>query len=199
MNSFFAFVFRQKYITRWALMRNISPENLSQHSAEVAVLAHALALIGNRIFGRSYDPDRIAAAALFHDVPEVITGDLPTPVKYASPALKRDYTVMEQAAIARLLSRLPAPLREDYAALLTQDTLSGEEKRLLKAADKLSAYVKCLEEEKGGNAEFRSAAASTLSALEEMDCEELSYFMTELLPAFRLTLDEISRDGEDAL
>lgn len=192
MNSFFAFVFRQKYITRWALMRNISPESLSEHSAEVAVLAHALALIGNRIYGKDYQPDRIASAALFHDVPEVITGDLPTPIKYFSPALKSDYKLIEDNAIETLLDRLPPELRADYSALLRASDLDAPSRLLIKAADKLAAYIKCLEEEKGGNTEFRSAAASTLNALEQFDCPELQYFLTELLPAFRMTLDEIS-------
>lgn len=192
MNSFFAFCFRQKYITRWALMRNISPETLSEHSAEVAILAHALALIGNRIYGASHNPDRIACAALFHDVPEVITGDLPTPIKYFSPAIKQGYGAIEETAIETLLSRLPEELRADYASLLRASEQDEETVRLIKAADKLAAYIKCLEEEKGGNTEFRSAAASILTALEAMPCPELHYFMRELLPAFRLTLDEIS-------
>lgn len=191
MNSFFAFVFRQKYITRWALMRNISSESLSEHSAEVAVLAHALALIGNRMFGRSYNPDRVAAIALFHDVPEVITGDLPTPVKYFSPALKNDYRAIEQNAVSTLLSRLPEPLRRDYEELLGGG-VDEDSRRLVKAADKLAAYIKCIEEEKGGNTEFRSAAASIKKTLEETACPELHYFMEECLPAFRMTLDEIS-------
>ncbi len=191
MHSFFAFVFRQKYITRWALMRNISLESLSQHSAEVAVLAHALALIGNRIFEKSYDPDHIASIALFHDVPEVITGDLPTPVKYFSREIKHNYKQLEDTAIDTLLARLPEPLRADYEELLREP--EDENTRLLvKAADKLAAYIKCLEEEKGGNSEFRSAAQTIRTALDAMPCPELKYFMDECLPAFSMTLDEIS-------
>ncbi len=192
MYSFFAFVFRQKYITRWALMRNISLETLSEHSAEVAVLAHALALIGNRIYGKEYNPDRIAATALFHDVPEVITGDLPTPVKYFSRELKKNYSEIEENAITTLLSRLPEALREDYESLLRESDRDYDTHRLIKAADKLAAYIKCLEEEKGGNTEFRSAAQTIKEALDAYPCPELHYFMEECLPAFSMTLDEIS-------
>lgn len=192
MNSFFALVFRQKYITRWALMRNICPENLSQHSAEVAVLAHALALIGSRVFGKEYHADRIASSALFHDVPEVITGDLPTPVKYYNDAISSNYRQIEDRAIQTLLSHLPDALKDDYDQLLRGTALNDAERVLVKAADKLAAYIKCLEEEKCGNTEFRSAAQSTKQALLALDCPELHYFMEHLLPAFCMTLDEIS-------
>lgn len=192
MNSFFALVFRQKYITRWALMRNVSPESLSVHAAEVAVLAHSLALIGNRVYGKDLNPDRLASLALYHDLPEVITGDLPTPVKYHHEGIKRDYDLIEREAVERLLSSLPEELREDYAPLLMEERRTPEEHRLIKAADKLAAYIKCIEEEKSGNAEFRSAAQTILDSLNAMDCPELHYFMENLLPAFRLTLDEIS-------
>ena len=145
-NSFYALVFRQKYIKRWGLMRNTLPENLSEHAMEAAVLAHALALIGNEFFKKNYNPDRIATLALFHDVPEVYTGDLPTPVKYFDHNTRDSYQNIEDQAIASLLAKLPAPLRGTYKELFAGG--SDEEHRLVKAADKLCAYIKCVEEEK---------------------------------------------------
>ena len=188
-NSFYALVFRQKYIRRWGLMRNTMTENLSEHAMETAVLAHSLALIGNEIFGKQYDPDRIATLALFHDVPEVFTGDLPTPVKYFDTNSRESYQHIEEQAIENLLSKLPEPLRPTYRSIFEGG--SREEHLLVKAADKLTAYIKCVEEEKCGNSEFISAKASTARSLEKMQCEELSYFMEHLLPAFSMTIDEM--------
>ncbi len=191
-NSFFALVFRQKYIRRWSLMRNVKDETLSEHCAEVAILAQALALIGNHYFGKQYLPDRAAALALYHDVPEVITGDLPTPVKYFSPPLREGYGVIEDDVIRRLLDRLPAELRSDYAALLKPEDGDRPLKLLVKAADKLSAYIKCIEEEKSGNTEFLSAKRATMQALKELNCPEANWFIEHMLPAFSMTIDEIS-------
>ena len=187
--SFFALVFRQKYIKRWGLMRNTLPENLSEHAMETAVLAHALALIGNEYFDKHYNPDRIATLALFHDVPEVYTGDLPTPVKYFDRNTRDSYQHIEDQAIASLLAKLPEPLRPTYKSLFAggDDT----EHRLVKAADKLCAYIKCVEEEKCGNSEFLSAKAATVGSLAAMDCPELHWFMENLLPTFTMTLDEM--------
>lgn len=187
--SFYSLVFRQKYIKRWGLMRNTSTETLSEHAMETAVIAHALALIGNRVYGQSYDADRVGMLALFHDVPEVYTGDLPTPVKYFDRGSKESYAQIEQKAIEALLLKLPPELREPYEDVFAEG--SAEERRLIKAADKLCAYIKCVEEEKCGNREFSSAAAATLRTLNAMECPELGWFMEHCLPAFSLTIDEM--------
>ena len=188
--SFFALAFRQKYIRRWGLMRNTLSENLSEHAMETAVLAHALALVGNTYFQKNYNPDRIATLALFHDVPEVYTGDLPTPVKYFDKNSRDSYAQIEAQAIASLLSKLPEPLRDAYADILEGG--NEEEHRLVKAADKLTAYIKCIEEQKTGNTEFDSAARQTLESIHAMNRPELKWFLTECLPAFTLNLDELN-------
>ena len=194
-NSFYALVFRQKYIKRWGLMRNTLPENLSEHAMETAVLAHALALIGNEYFQKSYNPDRIATLALFHDVPEVYTGDLPTPVKYFDRNTRESYQNIEDQAIASLLGKLPTPLRTTYRELFQGG--SEEEHRLVKAADKLCAYIKCVEEEKCGNSEFLSAKASTARSIAGMSCEELDWFVEHLLPTFSMTIDEMQAEARE--
>ena len=190
-NSFFALLFRQKYIRRWGLMHSLVPESLSEHTAEVAVIAHALAVIGNTLYGKSYDPDRAAALALFHDAPEVLTGDLPTPIKYFSPEMKEGYRRIEEHAVASLLAKLPEELRDAYAPLLTPDETDAETVRLIKIADKLCAYTKCLTEEAGGNRDFLSARRTIEGDLDKMDCPELRYFRMHLLHAFTLTLDDM--------
>ena len=190
-NSFFAVFFRQKYINRWGLMRNVINENLSTHAAEVACIAHALAVIGNTYFGKNYDADRVTTLALYHDMPEVFTGDLPTPVKYANDALRRCYAELETKAVEQLSDRLPDELREQYRQLLDMSDCDAELKRLVKAADKLCALIKCIEEEKSSNNEFSSARIATERALEDMRFEELDYFMDNFLPAFSGTLDEL--------
>lgn len=190
--SFFALAFRQKYIRRWGLMRNTMTENLSEHAMETAVLAHALALIGNEYFEKQYDPDRIATLALFHDVPEVYTGDLPTPVKYFDENSRESYKHIEEQAIASLLSKLPDKLRPTYAKIFKGG--APDEHRLVKAADKLTAYIKCVEEEKCGNTEFLSAKAATAKSLSAMQCPELDFFMKHLLPAFAMTIDEMQEN-----
>jgi len=191
MNSFFALLFRQKYIQRWGLMRNSIPESLAEHTAEAAVIAHALAVIGNTVFGKTYDPDRVAALALFHDAPEVFTGDLPTPIKYFSPEMKQGYDKIEAQAIDKLLSKLPKELRASYEPLLAPAEADAETKRLVKIADKLCAYIKCLTEEAGGNREFLSARRTIEADLDKMDSDELRYFRENLLDAFSLTIDEM--------
>ncbi len=191
MNSFFALLFRQKFIQRWGLMRNAIPESLAEHTAEAAVIAHALAIIGNTVYDKSYDPDRAAALALFHDAPEVFTGDLPTPIKYFSPEMKRGYDTIEAQAIDKLLSKLPEELREAYVPLLSPTEADAETKRLVKIADKLCAYIKCLTEEAGGNREFVSARRTIEADLDKMDSDELRYFRKNLLGAFSLTIDEM--------
>ena len=188
-HSFFSYIFRMRYIARWALMRNTRTENVEEHSYEAAVLAHALAVIGRDVFHKELDPDGIAAAALFHDAPEIITGDMPTPVKYHNPALKDAYRGVEAAAQDKLLSMLPPELVPAYEPLVRES--DAEIRRYVKAADKLSAYIKCAEELKAGNAEFKKAAEQTLAALRAMEMEELEWFMEKFLPAFSLTLDEL--------
>ncbi|MBE6607582.1 MAG: 5'-deoxynucleotidase [Ruminococcaceae bacterium] len=189
-NSFFALLFRQKYIKRWGLMRNTTDENLSEHSAETAFIAHALALIGNKKFGKSYDADAIAVAALYHDAAEIYTGDLPTPVKYYSEEMRKNYKQIEAAAEKILVSHLPEEFREVYSDIISG--VSGEEKVLVKAADKICALIKCIEEGKSGNSEFASAEKATRISLDEMNSPEANYFIKEFLPAFLETIDENS-------
>ncbi|MBQ6701609.1 MAG: 5'-deoxynucleotidase [Clostridia bacterium] len=190
-NSFFAVFFRQKYINRWGLMRNVTNENLSTHAAEVSCLAHALAVIGNTYFGKSYNTERVAILALYHDMPEVFTGDLPTPVKYANDALRSCYAAVEQKAVEQLTDRLPKELQNEYLSLLEITPADMELKKLVKGADKLCALIKCIEEEKMGNSDFVSARIATERSLKEMSFEELDYFIENFLPAFEGTIDEI--------
>ena len=188
-HSFFAYIARMRYIGRWGLMRNTDPENVQEHSHMVAVLAHALAVIRRDKFGGTIDPGHVAAVALYHDAPEIFTGDLPTPVKYANPAIQTAYKAVEAQAAARLTAMLPPELQPAYAALLGEPDPAVQ--ALVKAADKLSAHLKCLEELKAGNREFQSAARQTRPALEDYHLPELDYFLEHFLPAFSLTLDEL--------
>ena len=188
---FFATIARMKYIGRWGLMRNTVQENIQEHSHMVAVLAHALAVIKRDRFGGTADPDHVAVVALYHDAPEIFTGDLPTPVKYANDAIRDAYKAVEQGAADSLLAMLPAELRPAFAPLLSER--DPEVLSLVKAADKLSAYLKCVEELKAGNMEFKSAAAQILKALHDYRQPELEYFMDRFLPAFSLTLDELQQ------
>ena len=187
--SFFPMIARMRYINRWGLMRNTQPENIQEHSHQVAVLAHALAVIQNRYFGGQVDPGAVAVAALYHDASEILTGDMPTPIKYDNPAIRTAYKDVEAVAEGKLLRMLPPELQSAYAPVLT--AMDPEVERLVKAADKLSAHIKCLEELKAGNAEFREAAAQTRRALEAFDLPEVRYFMDTFLPSFSLTLDEL--------
>ncbi len=187
--SFFALISRMRYIGRWGLMRNSLPENIQEHSHMVAVLAHSLAIIGRDIYGKDCDPDKCAAAALYHDASEIITGDLPTPIKYNNDAIRTSYKEIENRACNTLLGFLPQQLRESYRPLLldTDSQVHG----YVKAADKLSAYIKCVEERKAGNNEFLSAEAQILGQLKGNPMPELQYFMENFIPAFELTLDEL--------
>ncbi|MBQ5953244.1 MAG: 5'-deoxynucleotidase [Lachnospiraceae bacterium] len=192
-NSFFAMMSRMKYIDRWALMRNSQEENVSEHSLEVAMLAHALCVIGNKRLGKTLNADRAAVIALYHDATEIITGDMPTPVKYFDREIRAAYRRIEDDAADKLLSQLPEDLRVEYKSYLLPD--EEEEASLLelvKAADKLSALIKCLEEEKGGNREFAKAEKTTREKLTEMHLPEVDIFLLEFLPAYSCTLDELS-------
>ena len=188
-SHFFAYISRMRFIQRWALMRNTAPENVQEHSHQVAVLAHALAVIRNEKFGGSIDPGLAAAAALYHDASEILTGDMPTPIKYGNPAIQSAYKDVEAVAERKLLAMLPEELRGAYAPVLT--AVDPEVARLVKAADKLSAYIKCVEELKAGNAEFREAVAQTRKALEGYGLPEAAYFLETFMDSFSLTLDEL--------
>lgn len=192
-SQFFAMLSRMKYIDRWALMRNTRQENLCEHSFETAVLAHALATLRNTRFGGHADADRAAVLALFHDAPEILTGDLPTPVKYYNPEIHSAYRSVESAAQQRLLTLLPADLQGAYAPLLHGGEDEGL-RQLVKAADKLSALIKCMEERRMGNAEFSKAEESLLRAVQDMHLPEADCFLSEFLPAYALTLDEAQAD-----
>ncbi|MGN0473589.1 MAG: 5'-deoxynucleotidase, partial [Acutalibacteraceae bacterium] len=169
MSSFFAILSRMKYIDRWALMRNTESENLSEHSLDTAIIAHALAVMRNRRFGGNVNPERAALLAMFHDVPEVITGDMPTPVKYFSSEIRSAYAEVEAAAEQRLIDMLPDDIRQDYAPLISHTEEDAELLSIVKCADKLSALIKCIEEEKAGNAEFSAARAATEQAIRNMN------------------------------
>ena len=189
-NEFYALMGRMRYITRWGLMRNTFSENIQEHSHQVAVLAHALALIRRDILKlEGPDPDRCAVAALYHDASEILTGDLPTPIKYYNPDIKVAYKQVEHIAGERLLTMLPQQLRDSYEHLVLEDDETVNP--IVKAADKLSAYIKCIEEQKGGNSEFDSAAAQTMASMKEMQLPELDWFIDECLPAFSLNLDQL--------
>jgi 5'-deoxynucleotidase len=188
-NSFFALLSRMKYISRWALMRNATNESLSEHTLETAILAHALVTIHNARFGGDLSAERAATLALLHDVPEVLTGDLPTPVKYHSEHLRAAYRKVEESACASLLALLPEDLRDVYAPLLSPETGEAELWKYVKAADKLSALIKCMEERKAGNCEFKCAEGSLTKMLWAMHMPEVDCFMAEFLPAYERPLD----------
>lgn len=188
--SFFPMIARMRYINRWGLMRNTDVENIQEHSHMVAVLAHALAVIQNRYFGSQIDPGQAAVAALYHDASEILTGDMPTPIKYDNPAIQQAYKQVESVAEEKLLSMLPDDLREEFRPAIT---IPDENIRaVVKAADKLSAYLKCVEEVKGGNLEFKKAKEQTYAALCRDPIPALQYFMDNFLEGFSLTLDELS-------
>lgn len=189
-SNFFAMVNRMKLIDRWALMRNTQKENISEHSHSVAVIAHALALIGNKKFGKKYNCERACLLALYHDTTEVITGDMPTPVKYYNDDIKNVYKDIEHIAGERLLSMLPEEFREDYIPMFEQTEEDKELWVLVKSADKISALIKCIEEHRMGNLEFEKALEAQEKLIEEIPLEEVKYFKKEFLEAYYLTLDE---------
>ena len=188
--DFFAYISRMKYIARWSLMRSADAENIQEHSHMVAVLAHALGLIRREIFHRDCDVNALAAVALYHDAPEILTGDLPTPIKYHSRSIRAAYDEVEAVAAEKLLSALPEALRPAYRSLLTAPERE-EEYALVKAADTLSAYVKCVEERRAGSREFLSAEAASRKKLEAMGLPEVDYFLENFMPGFEKNLDEL--------
>ena len=191
-NEFYAFLGRMRYITRWGLMRNTFSENLQEHSHQVAILAHALALIRREILHLpGPDPEQCAVAALYHDAAEILTGDLPTPIKYYSPELRQAYRTVEDAAGEKLLSMLPPALRERYRDYILEQNEAVNP--IVKAADKLAAYIKCLEELKAGNQEFSTASAQTLAALEGAQQEEVTWFLENCLEPFTRNLDQLEK------
>ena len=191
MYNFFAYMARMKYITRWSLMRNSVPENIQEHSHMVAVLAHALAVIRRDVFGGKADPEACACAALFHDATEIFTGDLPTPIKYFDPEIRSAYHRVEDAAAEKLLGMLPEDLRGAYEPLLREE--DEEVRAMVKAADKLAAYLKCREELAAGNSEFADAEKETLALLRAMEMPEVDWFLTNFAGAFGRTLDGLQR------
>lgn len=192
-HHFFAYISRMRFIQRWGLMRNTLPENDLEHAAQAALFAHAIAVIGKRRYARSYDPNFIMALAMYHDAGEVITGDMPTPIKHSNPALRQEYGKLEDMAATRLMAMLPKDLHEYFHPLIAHDETSLEW-RIVKAADKLCAYVKCLEEKKSGNKEFDKAGKSVKKSIEKIDLPEVQDFMIQFVPGFSLTLDEISEE-----
>ena len=189
MSSFFAMISRMKYIDRWGLMNNTRTENISEHSLEVAILAHALVSIANERLGKELNADRAAVIGLFHDASEIITGDMPTPVKYFNPQIKNAYKTVEKVAEDKLAAMLPEDLQDVYRPLLSNE--DEELEQYVKAADKLSALIKCIEEVRMGNNEFLKAKATIEEAIDAMDFEALRIFVAEFLPAYYLTLDEL--------
>ena len=186
---FYAMLSRMRYITRWSLMRNTFSENIQEHSHQVAVLAHALAVIRNTYFGGQIDEGQVTVAALYHDASEILTGDLPTPIKYYNPSIRDAYKQVESIACEKLVKMLPEELRGTYDEIL--QPADSEIEELVKVADKLSAYIKCMEELKAGNTEFRRAAEQTAAALDQYDLPELNYFREHFMDSFKLTLDEL--------
>ena len=191
VETFFAMISRMKYINRWGLMNNKRTENLSEHSLETALIAHALATLGNKRLGKSLDADHIAVMAVFHDCTEIITGDMPTPVKYYNDEIRRSYKEIERIAAKELVSLLPEDLQDVYEPLLNEKGNTEYETRLVKAADKIAAYVKCIDEIRLGNDEFVKAKEASEKAIKAMNLPEADIFMKEFAPAYGLTLYEI--------
>ena len=190
-SSFFAYISKLRWIKRWGLKRNAHDENVMEHSWEVAVIAHSLALIKNRYFGGELDANAIATAALYHDATEVITGDLPTPIKYHSPAILSAYKQIEHLAEQELLHLLPTAMQDDYAPLLLHHCLAPEHQEIIKAADRISAYLKCQAELKAGNQEFEIAASRIAEQIQHASQPEVAYFMQTFAPSCGLALDDL--------
>ena len=196
MNHFFALLSRIKYIDRWALMRSARRENLSEHSLEVSMMAHGLAVIGNTYFGKHLDAQKAALLGIYHDVTEIITGDMPTPVKYRNSRIKDTYKEIEREAADTLLSMLPEAMRPSYECLLKKQEVDAYLWSLVKAADKLSAYFKCIEEEQAGNREYAKAKLTTLESLKKMNLPEAEYFLLHFADSYGKNLDELTGKEE---
>ena len=190
-HHFFAYVSRLRYIRRWGLMRSVMPENDAEHSLQVAMIAHAIAIIGRDTYGRDVNPEHVLALGVYHDVSEVITGDMPTPVKYQTDELRKSYKDVERMANERLLSMLPEELRAAYVPYLSVP--EDYDRQVVKAADSISAYLKCLEEKRAGNREFDAAGESLRSSLAESALPEVQDFIREFIPSFELSLDELNQ------
>lgn len=193
-SHFFAHLSRLKLISRWPLMRNVRTENVSEHSLQVAFVAHALAIIKNRIFNGNVNPERVALLAMYHDASEVLTGDMPTPIKYYNPQIAHEYKKIEKVAQQKLIEMLPPELQNDFRPLLDEHYYTEDEKLVVKQADALCAYLKCLEELSAGNNEFKLAKARLEKTLDMRSSPEMEYFMKVFIPSFSLSLDEISQD-----
>ncbi len=198
ISAFHAMLSRMKYIPRWSLMRCARTETLSEHTTETAQIAHTLCCANNALFGGDARADKVTAAALYHDASEIITGDLPTPVKYRNPVLRTVYKNIEKEAAGELLDMLPAPLQQAMRPALLGEDLTEKERQLLKAADRLSAIIKCITEAASGNTEFASAYAQQTAALADMHCPEADWFSEIMLPAYGKTLDELTRVTNDS-
>ena len=192
-HHFFAYISRMRFINRWALMRNSYSENIQEHSHQVAVLAHALAVIRNERFGGRVDAGAVAAAALYHDASEILTGDMPTPVKYKNEALRTAYKAVERESALAMADLLPPELHEIEGSYLTGSVLNDAERKLLKAADRLSALIKCMEEVESGNREFTAALAQQKADLAAMHSPEADYFIEHMLPCYTQNLDELTK------
>jgi len=190
-NTFLPLIFRMKYINRWGLMFNTQTENVMQHTAECAFIVHYLALIGNQYYGKKYDINKLTVCALFHDATEVLTGDLPTPIKYFNDDIKTIYKQIEQIASEKIMKHLPADLRESYSTYFDGENLTDEENKLLKISDKICAYIKCIHEINMGNKEFMAAYTEVRKDIESIENEELKYFLDNCLVAFSLSLDDL--------
>lgn len=191
-NHFFAMLSRMKFINRWALMRNTHTENISEHSLEVAMIAHSLAVIHNRRFGGNINAERVATLGIYHDTPEILTGDMPTPIKYYSRQIHEAFNRVEGDACNSLLEMLPEDMRDEYRAFFFKIDEDAELWKFVKAADKICAYTKCLEEAKAGNSDFEKAAKTNLKALNAIEMPEVKCFIEEFLPSYSLTLDEMN-------
>ncbi len=191
MNNFYGMLARMKYINRWGLMRNTINENIAEHSLEVAIIAHALAVIANTRFHKNLNAEHIAMMGIMHDTTEIITGDLPTPIKYYAPEIRDAYKKVEDIAAHQLLSEIPEDMQDSYRDILIED--DSIEWKYVKAADKMSAYIKCIEEKNMGNTDFEKAQATIKHSLDEMNMEEIKVFIDEFLPSYTMTLDEINR------
>ena len=192
MFHFFSYMARMKHIKRWGLMRNTREENIQEHSLQTAMIAHALALIKNRMFGGNVNAERVLALAVYHEAGEVITGDLATPIKYFNPEIKMAYKQIERVAEEKLVDMLPEALKGDYESLILDRDAEGELYAIVKAADKICAYLKCVEELSAGNSEFEKAKNAIEKTIKEMDRPEVNYFMETFVPSFELTLDELN-------